>query len=162
MEKILDFEPMLDGHPGLVMFLKHQIKLSPGNAKSAHSVSSQAGAKARKFEKDEIHKKFSQTVSGTAQTKRRAEIVFLPTKHGYFLFFVDNRELNAVTKRYGYPEQRMDAFIDVLGEAALFPRLDANSGFLASRDRKRKIVQYRPYLTPRTLFLFAYAFWITE
>lgn len=55
-------------------------------------------------------------------------VVFVPEKDGT-LYCVDYRRLNAVAVRESHPIPRMDEYIYLLYNAAIFTTLDRNSGY---------------------------------
>jgi len=56
-------------------------------------------------------------------------VVVVPKKDGSPRFCVDYRRLNAVTKKDSYPIPRMEVFIESLGDARVFSKLDCNAGY---------------------------------
>lgn len=79
---------------------------------------------------------FFQDVIGPAQTKWAAPIVFPPKKDGSLYFRVDYKMLGSLIRRNSYLIPRMDECIDSLGEATVFPTLDANDeyGWVKSKE----------------------------
>lgn len=64
-----------------------------------------------------------------AQNVLAAPLVFASKKNASLRFSVDYRKVNAVTKRDVSKTQRMDKFINLFGETAIFFTLCANSGY---------------------------------
>lgn len=54
-----------------------------------------------------------------ATTEWESPLVLVPKKEGTLNFFVEYRKLNSVTIRDSYPIQRMDEWIESLGEASI-------------------------------------------
>lgn len=72
----------------------------------------------------------AQNIIKLAQNKWTAPIILVPKEDKTLQLCFDCRKLNASTKRVSYPTFHMIKFIDLLGEAAVFSALDANSGYL--------------------------------
>lgn len=70
-------------------------------------------------------------------------LVSVPKKNGTLHFCVDYRRLNAVTVKNSHSVQRMDEWIDSLGNAVISTTLDCNSGSwqieTAKRNRNKSI-----------------------
>lgn len=64
-----------------------------------------------------------------AQNEWAAPVVFTKKKDGTLRFCVDNKRLNALTKRDANPILRIDKCINSLGEATVFYTLDTSSGY---------------------------------
>lgn len=79
---------------------------------------------------------------------------------GSFRFFVDYRKLNASTRQNFFPLPYMEKFLDSLGDAAYFSRLDAKSGYwkveIEGDDREKTffLSQGGLYRFLRTTFCF--------
>ena len=58
-----------------------------------------------------------------------APVLLVPKKDGTWHFCVDFRNLNAVTVRDSYPLPRIDDLLHKVGQAAVFSKMDMQSGF---------------------------------
>lgn len=56
-----------------------------------------------------------------------ALVVFEPKEYGTLRFGIDYRRANEVTIRDSYPIHRMDEYMDSMGDAQIFSKLDCNS-----------------------------------
>lgn len=92
-----DFEFMWDGHGGRTNTAKHRIKLSPADAKPAHSAPYWAGSEARNFGKN----KFEKNVVGwrlRAGSDQMGSIKSICDQEGWLLMFL--RRLPQVKRSY--------------------------------------------------------------
>lgn len=108
---------------------KHRVKLSESNAKPVLFATYRVGTKAREVAKNENNKILLERVIEPSQTDWAALIVFAPKKNVSLRFSVDDRKLNAFTKRDVYPILLIKELIDLLVEATVFVRLDSDSGY---------------------------------
>jgi Reverse transcriptase (RNA-dependent DNA polymerase) len=83
----------------------------------------------------------TQGVIEPATSEWASPIVLVPKSDGSLRFCFDYRRLNVITIPDTYPLPRMDEFIDSLGDAAVFTKLDCNSGYwqipVHPRDRDK-------------------------
>lgn len=124
-----NFDWISDGHLGKINFAKHQIEFLLAEEMPNFSTPYCAGSKARELEKNGIDKILSERVVEPAHTEWAAPSVFTPKKNRSLRFSVDYWKLNAVKNLDIYPIERMDECIGWIGEAAVFPTLDRNSGY---------------------------------
>lgn len=68
-------------------------------------------------------------VIGAATTIWASLIMFEPKKDGSLRYLVDYLKVNAITVRSFYPLPKMVECVDYLGDARIFSKLDANSGY---------------------------------
>lgn len=87
-----------------------------------------ATLKQRKLEREETEQVCETGMAEPAVAERASSIRFVPKKDSSLRFCDDYRRFNAATERESYPIPRMDAFIDLLGEAKMLLTLDASSG----------------------------------
>lgn len=130
LSTLFDFQSTWDGHRRFINAAKNRIKLLVIHTKPVHLTFYREGSKTRKLEKAEIIKMLEQQIIEPEQTEWTAPIVVAHKKMEKNRFCVDHRKHNAITKRYSYPNQRIDECTDSLGKAVIFSTLDANSGYL--------------------------------
>lgn len=83
----------------------------------------------REFDKTEIKNMLQDHTVEPAQRKWAMSIVSAPEKNGASHFCVDYHHLNTVAKRVSCPKTHVNECIDSLGEATIFPTLDASSEY---------------------------------
>ena len=121
------FKDMWSGCLSKIGATKHLIGLKPG-ARPIYQAPYRAGPMARE-DKTEIDRMLHAGVIEPTSAEWASPVVFVPKKDGTMRFCLDYRKLNAVTVRDSYPLQRMDEFIDSLGDATVFTTLDCNSRY---------------------------------
>lgn len=111
---------------GRITLAKPRIKLFKSDTAPVSSAPYWAGPKTPKFEKAELDKMLAESAIEPAKTEWAALVLVLK-KDEILWFWVDYRNLNAVTKRESYPKPRVEEWIDLLGKATIFSTLDANN-----------------------------------
>jgi len=131
-------EDMWSGKLGNITVTEHTIDLEPG-ARPHRAVPYRSGPKERELQGVELRKWLDEDAIEPSKSPWAAPVLFVPKKDGRMRFCVDYRKLNAVTVRDLYPLPRIDDCIDTLGEAVIFPTLEAYSGYhqlsIAKQDR---------------------------
>lgn len=118
-----------DGPLDHIVKVKHLFDLTSPDVRPIHSAQYRAGRHVREFGRDGFEKLLKMKGINPAQTEWAAPTVFIPNKDGALRIRVDYQKFNVVTIRDSYRLRRMDDCIHSIGDAWLFPMLDASSGY---------------------------------
>lgn len=83
----------------------------------------------REKKSEDVQDELEKGVIEPASSEWAIPVVLVPKSDGLFRFFVDYRILNEAKVVDTYPLKRMDDCIDILGDAVVFYKLDANCGY---------------------------------
>ena len=139
-EMLRKHSSLWSGALGTIRATEHRIPLEPGT-KPIRSIPYQNGRAMRGMVAKEVNKMLNAGVIEHASTDWPSPVVLVPKKDGSLQFCVDYRRLNAKTAADSYPLHQMDGCIDSLGDAAIFTKLECNSGYwqipVAPEDRDK-------------------------
>eukprot|EP00171_Calliarthron_tuberculosum_P023134 IDg23134t1 len=145
-------ERMWNGFLGEINTTEHHIELEPGT-RPIRQHPYRAGHHARDFVSKEIDKMLREGVIRPSKSEWASPVVLAPKADGSLRLCIDYRRLNAVTKRDSYPLPRMDDCLDSLGNAKVFPSLDANWGYWQT-PMAPKAIPYTSFTCHKGLFEF--------
>ena len=83
----------------------------------------------RELEQFELENQLKAGVIELSISEWAAPVLFVPKKYGRLRFSIDYRKLKLMTIRDSYLIQRMDEYIDSLGNASVFTTLEEYSGY---------------------------------
>ena len=140
LEMLRKHSSLWSGVLGTIRATEHRIPPDPGT-KPIRSMPYGKGPAMREMVLKEVNKMLNAGVIESASTEWASPVVLVPKKDGSLRFCVDYRRPSAKTGADSYPLPRMDDYIDLLGDAAVFTTLDCNSGYwqipVAQEDRDK-------------------------
>lgn len=119
---------MWSGELGKISAIKHHINLVPG-ARPFESAPYKYVPSKRELEEFEVTKQFPEGVIESSNSEWAAPVFFAPKNDGRLRFFIYYRKRINMTIKNWYPFPRMDECNDTLGDARIFTRLDALTGY---------------------------------
>lgn len=87
------------------------------------------GLKFRDFVNSHVNKMLRKGVIVPSKSEWTSHVVLAAKSDDKMRFCIDDRRVNAVTRRDAYPLSSLDDCIDSLSEARWFTTLDSNAGF---------------------------------
>ena len=135
------------GRLGEITATEHRIMLETGT-KPIRSMPYRQGPAMQTKAEAEIRRMRDAGVLEPAPSEWASPVVLVPKKDGSLRFCVDYRRLNAKTVPDAYPLPRIEDYLDSLGDAEIFTRLDCNAGYwqvpVAPEDRDK--TTFKSYL----------------
>jgi hypothetical protein len=138
---------MFDGRLSQIDSVSHRVKTT---GEPIFQQPHRARPFSRTAEETEVNRMLAEDIIEPSTSEWSSPVVSAPKRDGGMLFCVDYRKLNSLTKRDVYPLPRLDECIYSLGDAVVFPTLDANSGYWQvsmhpdDRDRLHSLVMSAP------------------
>lgn len=133
IQVLSEFEDMWYEHLGCIKAARYCSKLTSNKLRSGHSAPYHAGPIARKFTTKNLQKIPQQEVTDPANTEMFSPIVFASTKDCLLRFSVYYQKVNKVIGNDSNQLPGMESWTNSVGEARIFPTLDASSGHWESR-----------------------------
>ena len=128
LETLRKHSSLWSGALGMIRATEDRNPLERGT-KRIRSMPYRKGPAMREMVAKEVNKMLNAGVIEPASTEWASPVVLVPKKDSSLSFCADYRRLNAKTAADSYPLPRMDDCIDWLGDAAVFTRLNNNSGY---------------------------------
>lgn len=121
-----DYQSIWDAHWGSIRVVKYCNESTSGETRPVHCAPYWVSPRACEFEKLQIDSMLEMRVFEPAEKNCAVILVFSRKKNGPQHLFVNHRKVRNLSVCNCYPILRMDECVALLGNALVFPTLDAN------------------------------------